>query len=691
MAAKLCLFECHNFRQEVAAAIAAEGWPDVVTISFPARCGRPPLSWKELRALLPEDCTEVIVLGRACLAGMGSPPADFPPVRLLPQEQCFHVVADANLVDEAIADNGYLITPGWLADWRGHLAEMGFAAESACEFFKNFARELILFDTDVDPAAKLHLAELAKTAGLPARRIAVGLDHTRLTLARTVLEWRLDDERRGRQEQDRRHTRELADYVSAMDQLGRLVDTQQEAEAITAIEDLFRMLFAPAMCHYLRAENGQPIFDRDIPADLQVALQRLESPYAWTPSGQGFLLRIARGDQLLGLMVVDLLTFPNYRERYLNLALTMTGVCALTIEEARTKAKLKQYQGDLEELLEERTTALHIAKKTAEAANRARRQLAERELELRTIIETEPECVKQLAEDGTLLHMNRAGLNMIEADSLDQILGQKIQQLVMPEYREAFMALTKRVFAGESGNLVFEVQGLRGGHRWLETHAAPLRNSQEQITALLGITRDVSERKRYEAKQEEATRQLESQLAEISELQTRLQEQVIRDPLTGLYNRRYLNETLPRELSRAKRDGYSLALIMIDLDHFKQVNDTYGHAAGDEVLKHLSSILGEGAREGDIICRYGGEEFLVALPGMSPDLARRRMEKWRLEFSEKSVRIGDLIVSVTLSAGIAGFPDHGMDLDTLLLHADEALYRSKNAGRNRVRCFESSK
>lgn len=187
-----------------------------------------------------------------------------------------------------------------------------------------------------------------------------------------------------------------------------------------------------------------------------------------------------------------------------------------------------------------------------------------------------------------------------------------------------------------------------------------------------------------------AQRQLESQLAEISELQTRLQDQVIRDPLTGLHNRRYLDEILPRELSRAKREGYALALIMIDLDHFKRVNDSYGHAAGDAVLRTLAKLLREGSRESDIICRYGGEEFLVALPRMSPELALARIEAWRRELAGTVIEHGELTVQATLSAGIAAFPEHGADIDTLLARADEALYSAKNAGRNRVTRFEAT-
>ena len=153
-----------------------------------------------------------------------------------------------------------------------------------------------------------------------------------------------------------------------------------------------------------------------------------------------------------------------------------------------------------------------LATRRQRLLTQAHRQIAERELELRTIIDTEPECVKQLAADGSLLQMNRAGLDMIEADSLDQVAGQQVKGLVLPEYRNAFVALVDKVFAGESGKLEFEIQGLKGGHRWLETHATPLRNAEGQVTALLGLTRDVTERKNTEAELERHRYHLEEQV-----------------------------------------------------------------------------------------------------------------------------------------------------------------------------------
>lgn len=340
MAAALCVFSCHGFTKEVRQSIAAEGWTDVVALEFPSRCGRPPLTWEEMRALLPAECGQILVFGRACLCGLGTPPVDFPPVRLLPQEQCFHLVAGPSLVSGALADGGYLMTPGWLADWPRHLGDLGFKAEEAGEFFKDFARELVLFDTGVDAESAKHLGDFARVVGLPAKSLAVGLDHIRLLLARLVLEWRVQEAERGTREGARRHARELADHVSAMDLLAQLAQSQRESEAVSTMENIFRMLFAPSSWHYLRVERGQLMPDADVPTDVLARLETLDAPYAWTPSGQGFMLRIEWGERLLGLICLDGLAFPEHRERYVNLALSMTGVCALSIENARTRKRL---------------------------------------------------------------------------------------------------------------------------------------------------------------------------------------------------------------------------------------------------------------------------------------------------------------------------------------------------------------
>jgi signal transduction histidine kinase len=340
MSARIVILCCHNFHREVCAAIEAEGWADVVAIEFPARCGRPPLGWDELRTLLPADCGHLVIMGRACLGTLTGPPADFPPVRLLRQKQCFHMVANPTQVDQAITDGGYLLTPGWLADWRGRIRDMGFEPEAAGEFFKDFASRLVLFDTGIAPDSAKQFDELSTVLGLPATRIGVGLEHIRLLLARTVLDVRLEDERQLRQQSEKAHRRELADHVSAMDLLVRLAGTKDEPEALATIEDVFRMLFAPATLHCLRAVDDQAEAFPALPEDLRATLTDFKGSWAWTASGQGFVLRIARQEQTLALIVVDGLAFPEFRAHYLNLALAMSGVCALAIDNARTHKRL---------------------------------------------------------------------------------------------------------------------------------------------------------------------------------------------------------------------------------------------------------------------------------------------------------------------------------------------------------------
>lgn len=183
---------------------------------------------------------------------------------------------------------------------------------------------------------------------------------------------------------------------------------------------------------------------------------------------------------------------------------------------------------------------------------------------------------------------------------------------------------------------------------------------------------------------------LNDKIREVTALHGRLQEQAIRDPLTGLFNRRYLDETLDHELARAKRDGYALSLAMIDVDHFKAINDSYGHQAGDEVLKAIGALLLSQAREGDLACRYGGEEFVLVTPRMALATALERAEQWRASFAGQKIRHGELELSVTFSVGLATYPDHGATADSLLSSADQALYRAKALGRNRVEAAQKA-
>ena len=182
--------------------------------------------------------------------------------------------------------------------------------------------------------------------------------------------------------------------------------------------------------------------------------------------------------------------------------------------------------------------------------------------------------------------------------------------------------------------------------------------------------------------------ELKRRIAEIDALQVQLREQANRDPLTGLYNRRYLQSTLEREMARSTRAETPLCVMLLDLDLFKSINDRYGHLTGDEVILSMARMLSGESRQDDVPCRYGGEEFMLLLPNMTLETAQQRAEEWRRRFSMMTVESGGQRIGTTVSIGIAEFPAHGRTVQSLIECADQALYQAKSGGRDRVVSYQ---
>ena len=164
-----------------------------------------------------------------------------------------------------------------------------------------------------------------------------------------------------------------------------------------------------------------------------------------------------------------------------------------------------------------------------------------------------------------------------------------------------------------------------------------------------------------------------------------MREQATLDPLTGLFNRRYLNDTLPRELNYARRQNTKTSIAMLDIDHFKKFNDTFGHEAGDLMLHELGLVLSETNRKSDIACRFGGEEFVLVLLDSPQEASRQHLEMICMRVKELQIRNTEhLLGTMTLSVGIVEAPEADMTADELLNAADKAMYAAKNAGRDRV-------
>ena len=221
-----------------------------------------------------------------------------------------------------------------------------------------------------------------------------------------------------------------------------------------------------------------------------------------------------------------------------------------------------------------------------------------------------------------------------------------------------------------------------GADRTLELLITPLRHPNGELSGRLIVLRDVTLQRRTEQALQVANTHLRSQLVEIEQLQAQLREQAIRDPLTGLFNRRYLEEYLQMELARARRARQPVSIVFIDLDHFKRVNDTYGHDAGDRVLQALAQHLVLNSRASTLVCRYGGEEIVIILTEAAAEGAAQRAEQWRSGIAQLRIAAGDHSLLVTISAGVASYPLDGGTMADVMRAADAALYQAKSDGRN---------
>ena len=229
-----------------------------------------------------------------------------------------------------------------------------------------------------------------------------------------------------------------------------------------------------------------------------------------------------------------------------------------------------------------------------------------------------------------------------------------------------------------------EVQSANENRQYFDLRLEPLLGNKGSHMGRLIVFRDITRQKLAEQGLQDANDRLKLQLKEIEDLHVELREQAIRDPLTGVFNRRYMMETLEREISHAARSNSPIGVCMADIDNFKSLNDRYGHEAGDHALQKVAETLVSLSRAEDVVCRYGGEEFLILLPGADLAASTRRAEEWRKAIENNRIEFKGNILTCTLSLGVAVFPQQGQTANELLKMADEALYQSKHNGRNRV-------
>ena len=320
----------------------------------------------------------------------------------------------------------------------------------------------------------------------------------------------------------------------------------------------------------------------------------------------------------------------------------------------------------LENQVRRRTEELEAAFRENERINRV---LRESEAKFRGLVNQSLVGIA-IIEDGRFAHANPR-MAQIFGYAEEEMLSLAPADTAAGADRQLVDEQIRRRLSGEVDQVSYLFHGLRkdGNVIDVECHSSVMEANGKKV--LISLMMDVTERLRAERA--------------VQALQDQLREQAIRDPLTGLYNRLPLNEFFDRELTLAKRRGQPVSIVMADLDHFKKVNDAFGHLGGDEILRGFGGLIRGSYRTSDIHCRYGGEEFLVLLPDMSHDIACERTERLRQSAAANPMVYGGFAIQVTATFGVATFPQHGETRDALIAAADGALYAGKKCGRNQVR------
>ena len=293
-------------------------------------------------------------------------------------------------------------------------------------------------------------------------------------------------------------------------------------------------------------------------------------------------------------------------------------------------------------------------------------RLHEREQLLRKIIETEPECVKLVDTQGTILEINPAGLGILQTGDPGDVIGRPAFNFVAPEYKSHLLAVMHRVISGEPAMLEMEIIGCKGRRRRVESHAAPLYGPDGCVRSVLMVTRDISERA-----------DAESQVHYLAHY----------DLLTGLPNRALFRDRLLQAMAQAKRSDTLVAVMFLDIDHFKDINDTLGHAVGDQLLKEIAQRIRSCVRETDTVARFGGDEFGLIQTNLhtvegAADLADRLItllsEAYPIEGHE---------IHSAASIGVTIYPFDDHNAEDLLKNADMAMYKAKREGRSRYQFY----
>ena len=363
----LCFLFCAYFRREAEILFREEYFEGCSTLTYPSDCARTRFDFDALRGVInpiQRAHDDIFLMGGTCLRSCQTLPDDLSRIRRPPVDQCFEMVAPPRLVLNLIEQGAYIVTPGWLKHWAGHLKTWEFTRQTARQFFRESVRKITLLDTEVDGESARHLEDFSRYLEIPSDIVPVGMDYFRLYMARLVSEARREKERAHNLDLQVQGKKEISDYVMAFDLITTLTNVMKETEAVSYVLNLFSMLFAPEELTYLPVDGMVPGTAQTLPGKTVregtvARLLELSREYTLDEEQGRLTIRISHQQETYGILDVAGVAFPQYWKRYLSVALTIGKVCGLALANARSFEKILRTENMLAAEKERLTVTLH--------------------------------------------------------------------------------------------------------------------------------------------------------------------------------------------------------------------------------------------------------------------------------------------------------------------------------------------
>lgn len=352
----LCAFICSNYQKELEKVIQQENFQNVSVLEYAPVCLQPK-TYSATATMIAEQENGCLIMDNCILTQM----ENINRISCQTQDNskfgnCLQMFVGKDLFEYYASDGGYLVSPGWLSSWRQNLLDWGFDQETAKQFFSEFANRIILLDTGADPKAKQNISDLSQYLGLPCQIFPVGLDHFHALVKIKINSKACIDDKKELSAQAKGANQQVADYALAFDLVTNLTRMMKESEAIREINNTFKMLFSPKSTAYLSLLNGEVLNNLSLEAsedkilELQGWTVNSNQEYFVNDKKDGFFIRISYQSQTLGVAEISDLTFPQYLDQYLNMALSIAPLFGLAISKARSYQQLEEKEEELQRL-----------------------------------------------------------------------------------------------------------------------------------------------------------------------------------------------------------------------------------------------------------------------------------------------------------------------------------------------------